>query len=232
MTAICAPLMSTLPNRRGVEWKNLPITWEMALVCGGCIFLADANRLNCNCLATTAPRDWPSPHNGCFFRRWRSSPNRRDGRSAFFVDDAIDGARVSKNRLIEITLRYNQNTLEQTVLAAIAWWLAFAASWAYPAVFAFHPSPAVLGRLSDCACGPRLRPGTKRLSYVRCAHLARVANVRLRSNSGHFPNPPRPPASSSLLEVGDIVKRLGAALAGGYCATVRKVRAWRSSSSE
>ena len=39
----------------------------------------------------------------------------------FFVDDAIDGARVSKNRLIEITLRYNQNTLEQTVLAAIAW---------------------------------------------------------------------------------------------------------------
>ena len=39
----------------------------------------------------------------------------------FFVADAIDGARTSQNRLIEITLRYNQNTLEQTTLAAIAW---------------------------------------------------------------------------------------------------------------
>ncbi len=39
----------------------------------------------------------------------------------FFVADAIDGARASQSRLIEITLRYNQNTLEQTVLAAIAW---------------------------------------------------------------------------------------------------------------
>ncbi len=39
----------------------------------------------------------------------------------FFVADAIEGARVSQNWLIEITLRYNQNTLEQTVLAAIAW---------------------------------------------------------------------------------------------------------------
>jgi len=39
----------------------------------------------------------------------------------FFVSDAIDGARVSQSRLVEITLRYNQNTLEQTVLAAIAW---------------------------------------------------------------------------------------------------------------
>ena len=39
----------------------------------------------------------------------------------FFVADAIDGARTSKSRLIEITLRYNQNTLEQTMLAAVAW---------------------------------------------------------------------------------------------------------------
>jgi len=39
----------------------------------------------------------------------------------FFTADAIDGARSSQNRLIEIALRYNQNTLEQTVLAAIAW---------------------------------------------------------------------------------------------------------------
>ena len=39
----------------------------------------------------------------------------------FFVADAIDGARASQSRLIEITQRYNQNTLEQVVLAAIAW---------------------------------------------------------------------------------------------------------------
>ena len=39
----------------------------------------------------------------------------------FFVPDAMDGARDSQSRLLEITLRYNQNTLEQTVLAAIAW---------------------------------------------------------------------------------------------------------------
>ena len=39
----------------------------------------------------------------------------------FFVADAIDGARTSQSRLLEITLRYNLNTLEQTVLAAIAW---------------------------------------------------------------------------------------------------------------
>lgn len=39
----------------------------------------------------------------------------------FFVADAIDGTRVPVSRSLEINLRYNQNTLEQTVLAAIAW---------------------------------------------------------------------------------------------------------------
>jgi hypothetical protein len=39
----------------------------------------------------------------------------------FFVRDAIDGTRALENRALEINLRYNQNTLEQTVLAAIAW---------------------------------------------------------------------------------------------------------------
>src|SRR5271170_6897747 len=39
----------------------------------------------------------------------------------FFVPDAIDGSRAPENRALEINLRYNQNTLEQTVLAAIAW---------------------------------------------------------------------------------------------------------------
>ncbi len=39
----------------------------------------------------------------------------------FFLREAIDGERVTQNRSFEINLRYNQNTLEQTVLAAIAW---------------------------------------------------------------------------------------------------------------
>lgn len=39
----------------------------------------------------------------------------------FFVADAIDGSPQTEDRLIQLTLRYNQNTLEQIVLAAIAW---------------------------------------------------------------------------------------------------------------
>lgn len=39
----------------------------------------------------------------------------------FFVADAIDGAPETGDRFIDITLRYNRNTVEQTVLAAIAW---------------------------------------------------------------------------------------------------------------
>jgi len=38
----------------------------------------------------------------------------------FFVPDAIDGG-PSQSRMIAILLRYNTNTLEQTLLAAIAW---------------------------------------------------------------------------------------------------------------
>jgi hypothetical protein len=38
-----------------------------------------------------------------------------------FVPDAIDGTRAPASRGLEINLRYNQNTLEQTVLACIAW---------------------------------------------------------------------------------------------------------------
>jgi hypothetical protein len=37
----------------------------------------------------------------------------------FFIADAIDGSRDSPS--LEINFRYNQNTLEQTVLAAVAW---------------------------------------------------------------------------------------------------------------
>jgi len=38
-----------------------------------------------------------------------------------FYADAIDGTRMPAHHGLEINLRYNQNTLEQTVLAAIAW---------------------------------------------------------------------------------------------------------------
>jgi hypothetical protein len=39
----------------------------------------------------------------------------------FFVSEAIDGSRKPHSRFLEINLRYNQNTLEQTVLAVCAW---------------------------------------------------------------------------------------------------------------
>ena len=38
-----------------------------------------------------------------------------------FVADAIDGTRMPTSHSLEINLRYNLNTLEQTVLACIAW---------------------------------------------------------------------------------------------------------------
>lgn len=38
-----------------------------------------------------------------------------------FYADAIEGTRTPSSHSLEINLRYNQNTLEQTVLAAIAW---------------------------------------------------------------------------------------------------------------
>ena len=42
------------------------------------------------------------------------------GRRGFFAD-AIDGTRTPANHGLEINLRYNKNTLEQTVLVVIAW---------------------------------------------------------------------------------------------------------------
>jgi hypothetical protein len=38
-----------------------------------------------------------------------------------FVPDAIDGTRTPASRSFEINLRYNQNTVEQILLACIAW---------------------------------------------------------------------------------------------------------------
>jgi hypothetical protein len=43
------------------------------------------------------------------------------GSLRFFSDDAIDGTRTPASRTLEINIRYNLNTLEQTVLAAVAW---------------------------------------------------------------------------------------------------------------
>jgi hypothetical protein len=39
----------------------------------------------------------------------------------FFLDKAIDGERRVEDAAFEINLRYNQNTLEQLALAAVAW---------------------------------------------------------------------------------------------------------------
>jgi hypothetical protein len=39
----------------------------------------------------------------------------------FFSDDAIDGTRMPASRSLEINIRYNQNTLEQVLLAAVTW---------------------------------------------------------------------------------------------------------------
>lgn len=38
-----------------------------------------------------------------------------------FYADAIEGTRTPSARSLEINLRYNQNTIEQTILASIAW---------------------------------------------------------------------------------------------------------------
>jgi hypothetical protein len=38
-----------------------------------------------------------------------------------FLPDAIDGTRSPASRSLEINLRYNQNTVEQVLLAVIAW---------------------------------------------------------------------------------------------------------------
>ena len=51
----------------------------------------------------------------CLLAGIGATANRR------FFSDAIDGTRTPPSRSLEINLRYNQNTLEQAVLAAIAW---------------------------------------------------------------------------------------------------------------
>ena len=52
----------------------------------------------------------------CLLAGIAMTANRR-----FFVEDAIDGSPATQSTALQINLRYNQNTLEQTVLAAAAW---------------------------------------------------------------------------------------------------------------
>jgi hypothetical protein len=59
-----------------------------------------------------------------------------------FHPDAIDGTRTPRSHGLEIALRYNLNTLEQTVLAAIAW-LGLAVGVPHAAL-AFIPAMAAL----------------------------------------------------------------------------------------
>ncbi len=76
--------------------------------------------------AVALPADDPA-HRMAFAARWLLLPGltllagvwaaARRG----FYPDAIDGTRTPANHALEINLRYNMNTLEQVVLAAIAW---------------------------------------------------------------------------------------------------------------
>ena len=83
-----------------------------------------------------------------------------------FYADAIDGTRTPASHRLEITLRYNINTVEQTVLAAIA--LAGIGDRVTARAVVAGPSDGaavrtgtrdVLYRLSDYADRPRLRHG-------------------------------------------------------------------------
>ena len=66
-----------------------------------------------------------------------------------FHPDAIDGTPTPKSHVLEIALRYNRNTVEQALLAAIAW-LGLAASVPHAAL-AFVPAMGcmfVAGRIT------------------------------------------------------------------------------------
>ena len=66
-----------------------------------------------------------------------------------FHPDAIDGTPTPRSHALEIALRYNRNTVEQTLLAAIAW-LGLAVSVPHAAL-AFIPAMAalfVVGRIT------------------------------------------------------------------------------------
>jgi hypothetical protein len=59
---------------------------------------------------------WLAVPGFCLLAGIGATANRR-----FFVSEAIDGDALPGSRAFEINQRYNRNTLEQTMLAAIAW---------------------------------------------------------------------------------------------------------------
>ena len=86
-----------------------------------------------------------------------------------FHPDAIDGTRAPKSHGLEIALRYNLNTLEQTALAAIAW-LGLAVTLPHAAL-AFIPAMAtlfVVGRATFWI-GYLLRPTARAFGMVLTA---------------------------------------------------------------
>ena len=101
-----------------------------------------------------------------------------------FYRDAIDGTRTPSSPALEINLRYNTNTVEQVILAAIAW---TGLALYLPARHASYDPGAgggvlrrphrLLHRLPDPPHRPRLRYGADRLADAHRLCLADVAAV-------------------------------------------------------
>jgi hypothetical protein len=82
---------------------------------------------------------------------------------------AIDGTQTPENRSLEITLRYNQNTLEQLLLAAIAWaGVGLTAARAHLVVIPAMACPFALGRIAFWA-GYILHPQARAFGMVLTA---------------------------------------------------------------
>ena len=93
----------------------------------GCAVIALVYRHSANLFAHVRLPDDNTASRLAFTARWLLLPGLTllvgvvgAARRGFYAD-AIDGTRTPANYGLEINLRYNQNTLEQTMLAAIAW---------------------------------------------------------------------------------------------------------------
>jgi hypothetical protein len=105
--------------------KQLLIALGMAAAVVACLAVLYAVRLGKGppVLAPAGPAErlayafrWLLVPAVCLLAGLGLTANRR-----FFMPAAIDGERRVDDRAFEINLRYNLNTLEQTVLAAVAW---------------------------------------------------------------------------------------------------------------
>ena len=79
------------------------------------------------CFASTVPQPDDTAHRLAYAARWLALPGLTllagvvaAARRGFYAD-AIGGTRTPANHGLEINLRYNQNTVEQVLLAVIAW---------------------------------------------------------------------------------------------------------------